>query len=145
MKKDHVVSLAFLLPLAAVLVGCVGHVITTADFVGTWTATTWTETNLASPDQKVDVIALGGGWTITIASDGSYTGTVVLPGPVTVPVSGTSTILSNSSMVVQQGASTFNITYTLSGNTWTLTHTDGTYDFSGSAVPSRQEITAIRS
>jgi hypothetical protein len=81
----------------------------------------------------------------SIIADGSYTGTVVMPGPVTVPVSGTSIILDNNSMVVHQGSSTFNITYTLSGNTWTLTHTDGTYSFSGSPLPSRQNITATRS
>ncbi len=145
MKKNSIVSLSCLLLLAAILVGCgSSHINTTADFVGAWTAVTWTETDLASP-QTADLIALGWGWTITIASDGSYTGTVVMPGPVNVPVSGTSTILSNTSMVVQQGASTFNITYTLSGNTWTLMHTDGTYNFGSGEVPARQEITATRS
>lgn len=132
--------------LAAILVGCSEHKITTADFVGTWTATKWTETMVAAPYEFVDVFAAGGRWTITIIADGSYTGTVTPPGSAAVPVSGTSTIVDNSSMVVQQGPQTMNITYTLSGNTWTLTHSDGTYPFPiHGSQPSRQEIIATRS
>ena len=144
MKKTSALSPACVVLLATMLAGCSVHTITTADFVGTWTATQWTETNLVSY-QTVDVIAPGGAWTITIISDGSYTGAVTIPGSASVPVSGTSTILDNSLMVVQQGAQTIHISYTLSGNRWTLTHTDGTYNFGSGPQPSRQYITAIRS
>ena len=144
MKKTSALSLACMVLLAAILAGCSVHTITTADFVGTWTATQWTETNLVSY-QTVDVIAPGGAWTITIISDGSYTGAVTIPGSASVPVSGTSTIVGNFSMVVHQGAQIFHISYTLAGNTWTLMHTDGTYDFGSGQQASRQNITAIRS
>ena len=93
----------------------------------------------------IDVIAAGGAWTFTIISDGSYTGTVTTPGVGTFPVSGTSTIVDNFSMVVHQGAQIFHISYTLAGNTWILTHTDGAYDFGSGQQASRQNITAIRS
>jgi len=106
----------------------------------------WTETELAAPNELADVIAAGGGWRITIVFDGSYTGTVTLPGPVVNAVSGTSTIVDNNTMVVQQGLQTFHIYYTLLGNTWTLTHTDGTYTFPIHGMQaSRQNIVAIRS
>jgi hypothetical protein len=144
MKKITIHSLACAVLLAAILVGCGEKKITTADFVGTWTAIKWTETNHASPYQTVDVLAEGGTWTITIISDGSYTGTVYTPGEGTFAVSGTSTIVDNSSMVVQQGSQTMNITYTLSGNTWTLTHSDGTYNFGSGQQPATQNITATR-
>jgi hypothetical protein len=151
MKKTLAFSLASGVLLAAILASCSTHTITTADFVGTWTATKWTETNLVSPYQTVDVIAVGGVWAITIISDGSYTGSVTIPEPVgppvTILVSGTSTILDNNTMVVHQdqGPQTFHISHTLSGNTWTLMHIDGTYKFDSVALPSRQNITATRS
>jgi len=145
MKKTSALSLACVVLLGAILAGCSTHTITTADFIGTWTATKWTETNLVSPYQTFDVIAAGGVWTITIISDGSYTGSVTIPGSGTVLVSGTSTILDNNTMVVQQNAQSMTITYTLSGNTWTLMHIDGTYKFDSVALPSRQNITATRS
>jgi hypothetical protein len=132
------------LGLVAILVGCTVHNISIADFVGTWTATSWTETELVSPYQVVDVIAAGGSWQITVKSDGSYTGSVNTgSGPIA--VSGTATILDNSTMTVQQGTQTFHITYTLSGNTWTLTHSDGTAAFSNGNQPSKQDIKAVRS
>jgi hypothetical protein len=146
MKKTSVPSLACAVLLAAILAGCsTPHTITAADFVGTWTATKWTETEVASPYTTIDVIAAGGTWTFTILSDGSYTGTVNTPGIGTSPVSGTSTIVDNNNMVVHQGAQIYHISYTLLGNTWTLTHTDGTYDFGSGQQASRQNITAIRS
>jgi hypothetical protein len=144
MKKTLVPFLTFAVMFTSILVGCTVHNTSIADFVGTWTATSWTETELASPYQVVDVIAAGGSWQIIIASDGSYTGTVN-PGSGSIAVSGTATIIDNSTMTVQQGAQTFHITYTLSGNTWTLTHSDGTAAFSNGNQPSKQDIKAVRS
>ena len=60
------------------LVGCSSpHNITIADFVGTWTATKWTETELPpGGSQVVDVLKAGGSWQVTVNPDGTYTATV---------------------------------------------------------------------
>ncbi len=143
MKRASLSLLACAVFLVPILIGCSTKT-TIADFVGTWNAASWTETELVSPYLVVDVVAAGGSWTITVNTDGFYTGTVN-PGAGEVAVSGTATVIDNSTMTVQQGTQTFHITYTLSGNTWTLTHSDGTYSFNNIDQSSRQDITAIRS
>jgi hypothetical protein len=130
------------LGVMAILVGCPSpHNITIADFVGTWTATTWTQTELPPNGPQVVNALSGGSLKITINPDGSYTAYV--NGGAGIP--GTATIIDNSTMTIMQAGKTLHLTYTLSGNTWIFTTSDDTYAFTDGTHPSRQDITALRS
>ena len=139
MKKMLVVSL---LAAVAFLVGCPSpHNITMADFVGAWSATTWTQTELPPHGPQVVNALSGGSLQITINPDGSYTAHI--DGGAGIP--GTATIIDNSTMTIVQGGKTLHLAYTLSGNTWIFTTSDDTYTFTDGTNPSRQDVTAVRS
>jgi hypothetical protein len=139
MKK---ILMVWLFGAVVFLVGCPSpHNITIADFVGTWTANKWTQTELPHHGPQVVNVLLGGSLQITINPDGSYTAYV--NGGAGIP--GTATIIDNSTMTIVQGGKTLHLAYTLSGNTWIFTTSDDTYAFTDGTYPSRQDITAVRS
>ena len=68
---------------AAFAVGCSDSTgsdgdVTIGDLAGTWTATAFTYTNKADPNQSVELVGLAGlELTITVTSNGSFGGTLM--------------------------------------------------------------------
>jgi len=119
---------------AAVAVGCSDSTdpadVTIEDLVGTWVASSFTYTADANPAQTFDLVANGGGFTLTVQADGSVTGTQSILGM---------TDTFNADMTVANGVLTvtttdvppevLTFTFTLDGNTITMTDTSAEFDF----------------
>jgi hypothetical protein len=110
-----------------------------ADLAGAWTAQTFEYTDQANPSFSVDVISdLQGSVSLTVNSDGSFTGTVEIgllqTGPV--PMQGTFSISGDTLSIDFTGAasaaglvSDIDAEYTLNGDKLTLTNDDVSFDF----------------
>lgn len=115
---------------------------TVADLAGAWTASQFEYTMVAPPNTALDLIALTGEATVTAAADGSYNGTLLLPGaPGAAPFSGDITISGSSltlgfDMLTVIGPITLDPaepfefdSFTLSGNQLTLSASVAEFDF----------------
>ena len=115
---------------------------TVADIAGAWTASQFEYTMVAPPSTALDLIALTGEATVTAAADGSYNGTLLLPGaPGAAPFSGDITISGSSltlgfDMLTVIGPITLDPadpfefdSFTLSGNQLTLSASVAEFDF----------------
>lgn len=108
-----------------------------AQFEGTWTTTSWVYTlNANTQVATPNLIQTGFGFVVSVDEDGGYTGTISVPtlglnnaaiqGQIT--VSGDQlTIADNDPAIGQLLNQTF--TFTLVGNTMTLTNPDSGFDF----------------
>jgi hypothetical protein len=100
-----------------------------SDFVGNWLATSYVLTSVENTSLSADLIDLGMGLSITF-TETTYAGTFTLPGEDDESFSGTYTIDGNELILVEVGEpGTDTMTYTLSGNTLTMTGTDDSFDF----------------
>lgn len=152
--------LALILPLAA----CgdddepTGNDDPVAELAGTWTAQSFVYTADDDPNTTVDLTQLPGGLgiqSLTIAADGSFTGTVALPDVGNVPLSGSLSNVTGSSMTItftgaaaQALTNPLVVSYTLSGDILTFEADDVTFDFTlqGNAeVPANLTVTLVRS
>ena len=115
---------------------------TLADLAGAYTASSFAYTMKDPPNAVLDIIALTGEVTVTVASDGVFTATLRLPGQTTavpfggtIAISGTTLTMTVSSLVVVgpielDPADPFVFdTFALSGNQLTLSSSDVTFDF----------------
>lgn len=114
-----------ILPLAAlVLLGCKGT--EASPIAGTWSATTFLFTEAGK--QPADVLAQGGGLTITVSSTNRTIGSLSVPATITggasvvASMAGTATV-SGSTVQFDQEADTFvrDVTWTITGNTLVTT------------------------
>jgi len=119
--------------------------VTIADLVGTWNATSIVYTNTAT-DQSINAYLLGARLQITVAADGSYTGSLTEPFGTPEDISGTVIIQGNSITITDDAAPGDNAvgTFTLSGNTLTITAQDE-FDFGAGAVPATLVLVMQRS
>ena len=65
------------------------------DLAGQWTASSFTFTSVANPAHRVDLIGdMGGTMTLSILANGTFSGTINLPGvtPFSLPIGGTVTL-----------------------------------------------------
>jgi len=120
--------------LAATLaVGCSDTVapadVTVNDLVGAWNATQLQFTNVANTAQVFDLVANGGTFTLTLQSNGSFSGTQSLAGQ-TENFSGTVTV-SNAVLTLAEATETLAFTITAyDGSTITLhSNTNVSWDF----------------
>lgn len=140
-----------------------------SDLAGTWNVTKWEYRLDADPGTFVDVVTVGFGATLTIQSDGSYTGTLTIPGVGNVPIAGVITIEDNvlslgfaAPVKIPPGcttACTLNLdpadpaifeTVVLSGNQLTVTGTDFSWPALGlpgepAGQPANLTISLVRS
>lgn len=109
--------------------------VTIADLVGTWNATSIVYTDNAT-DQSINAYALGARLQITVAADGSYTGSLTEPFGAPQAISGTIIIQGNTITITDDAAPGDNAvgTFTLAGNTLTITAQDE-FDFGAGDVP----------
>ncbi len=120
--------------LVAVAVGCSDSGDSTgpaspSDFVGDWLASSYVVTSVANTSQSEDLTALGMTLSLTF-TETSYSGTASFPGEVTETFSGTYTIDGNQLTLNETGElEPETMTYTLSGDTMTLSGDDEQYDF----------------
>ena len=133
--------------------------ITVADIAGNYTATKFEYTMIDPPNASLDLIALTGELTVNIATDGSFTASLLNPlAPPAVSFSGTITI-SGSTLTLTVSdtvtAGTIELlpeepfvfdTFTLSGDQLTLSASSGIdFDFGAGAVPATLLLIATRS
>ena len=105
---------------------------------GSWTTNSFVYTSLDnSAITTGNLITAGAGITnMTINAEGGFTGTVVLPGVGSAPITGNITVIDSNSMSVAftgQAAALFEgfeADYTLSGNVLTFSTDDVTFDYS---------------
>ena len=125
--------------LLAVAVGCSDSDNSTgpaspSDFVGDWLASSYVVTNIANTSQSEDLTALGMTLSITF-TETTYSGTANFTGEATETFSGTYTIEGNQLTLNETGKlETDTMTYTLVGDTMTLSGLDDQYDFDGDGV-----------
>ncbi len=100
-----------------------------SDFVGDWLASSYVVTSIANTSLSEDLVPLGMTLSITF-TETTYSGTVVFPGEPTETFSGTYAINGNQLTVDETGElEPDTMTYTLSGNTMTLSGDDEDHDF----------------
>ena len=125
--------------LLAVAVGCSDSDNSTgpaspSDFVGDWLASSYVVTNIANTSQSEDLIPLGMTLSITF-TETTYSGTANFNGEATETFSGTYTIEGNQLTLNETGKlEADTMTYTLVGDTMTLSGLDDEYDFDGDGV-----------
>lgn len=116
----------------AVAVGCSDDstgVASPSEFVGDWLASSYVVTNIANTSQSEDLTALGMTISITF-TETTYSGTANFNGEGTEAFSGTYTIEGNQLTLNETGKlEADTMTYTLVGDTMTLSGLDDEYDF----------------
>lgn len=120
---------------------------TVEQLAGTWTATKFEFTNKSNTSQKVDLVTLGGVFTLTIDSSGAYTATIVLPGePPDVDTGVITTITGNSITIDSDSDDPEVLSFTYSGNSMTLVSDNSEFDFNDDGVetPAIATIVLVR-
>lgn len=108
--------------------------------VGTWVATSFLLVNKADTTQTVDLIQIGGFFSVTIDSNGNY-GAVSFFGQEE-SEAGTIKISGNLLIITKTGETPDTSSFTLSGNVMVVTNEKEAYDFDGNDVeePARTVI-----
>lgn len=122
--------------------------VTVADLVGSWTASSHTFTNNANSSESFDVVANGGETRTTVLSGGGHRtwfelGDFSDEWDAQLSISGT-TLTSTPAEATRE---TVSWTFTLVGNTLTLTRSDSEWDFtlSGAAgVPATEVVVFVK-
>jgi hypothetical protein len=140
------VTWAALAASAAIVLGC-GSSVEPSELTGTWDATVFRFTNLANTSQTVDLVAQGGGFTITLSANNTYQATITVPGAADDVTSGTWQYSSLDGLTLTETGQTggTDINVSLAGSTMTLSSTDGiTFDFGAGDVAVRLDATLVR-
>jgi hypothetical protein len=117
--------------LVAVAVGCSDSTgpASPSDFVGDWLASSYVLTSIENTSLSADLIEFGMTLSITF-TETTYSGTSTFPDEAAESFSGTYTIEGNQLILNEVGElEPDTMTYTLSGNTLTMTGNDEEFDF----------------
>jgi hypothetical protein len=115
------------------------------DLVGTWNATAMVFTRVADTTEKVDVIALGATFRMTLAADSTWTAIQTVPLAVPDTATGTWTASLDVLTLEETGQSgNMQFQYVMSGNTVTLTGGSVDFDFGFGDEPATLSITATK-
>jgi len=138
-------ALAGIAVMAATLADC-GDTVAPESLVGTWDATELRFTNLANASQSVEIIGLGGNFVITLSVGGTYGMTFTAPGVPSDVTTGTWVYTDLDGLTLTEtGGDATDLNVSLSGNTMTISSTDGiTFDFGGGDVSARLDGTLVR-
>jgi len=114
--------------------------------IGTWDATELRFTNLANSSQSIEIIGLGGNFVITLSVGGTYGATLTAPGVPADVTTGTWVYTDLDGLTLTEtGGDATDINVSLSGNTMTISSTDGiTFDFGAGEVSARLDGTLVR-
>jgi hypothetical protein len=127
------------------LLACGGTTADTSEFVGIWHATSREFINLANPTQKVEVIAAGWTYDLTLLSCGSYSEVSTPSGGSAVSRSGvwdaSVDVFTLSWGGEYSGEAQFD--YSLTNGTLTMSGGSGTYDFDGDGTPDEATVTMV--
>lgn len=118
--------------------------ITLADLAGLWEAQSYELTSNAAPEISMDLVVLGGSFTIDADATGDFTGTAGIPeavgGPLTLPFLGTFELVTQDSMRVTFNPeippflTNFTGWFELSGNTMHMIDENTSFDFDQDGV-----------
>jgi len=123
---------------AAVAVGCSDSTgVTNTDLVGTWAASEFVFSDFADPVTDFDVIGMGGGATIVIRADSTFTTTITLPFSDPLVANGTWKLQGDKTLILTEGSETTALDVSLSGTTLTIHTTDLTFDFGNGEIPAQ--------
>ncbi len=122
--------------------------VTLADLVGSWTASSHTFTNNANSSESFDVVANGGETRTTVLNGGGHRtwfelGTFSDEWDAQLSISGTTL----TSTPAEASRETRVWTFTLVGNTLTLTRSDAEWDFTlsgGAGVPATEVVVFVK-
>ena len=119
------------------------NTITIADFVGSWTASSVVFTNNVNSSESIDLIAIGGETRMTVLTDGGVR-TWVDVGDFSDEWDATLSVSGNTvtSTPVESSRPVRRFTFTMNGNTLTLTNTSEEFDFtlSGAAEVAATQV-----
>lgn len=121
--------------------------VTVEELEGEWSATEFDLVRQSPPALSVDVLALGGTFSLTIAPDARHTLFVSLPDGTSTSQAGPAVVQGRRLFLVDEGESEdLLFEFTLSGDSLTLTTDDLEYDFSGdgTAEPARGALVLER-
>jgi hypothetical protein len=123
--------------------------LTLADFEGSWVATQYKVTSQAAPQVFLELIMLGGTFTMEADDTGAFTGQAEIPevlgGPLTLPFQGVFQLVTQDSIAatfnpeIPPFLTDFTAWFELEGNTLQLIDENTTFDFE----PDGQEDPAI--
>lgn len=100
-----------------------------ADVAGSWTAQTWTFTNLANTSQTVEVISLGAAFSLTLREDSTFTATITLGADISTD-SGTYATTAATITISESGqGSPMTWGVVRDGSTMTFTSNTSEFDF----------------
>lgn len=114
------------------LVGCSDSTgLEPADVAGSWTAQTWTFTNVTNTSQTAEIISQGAAFSLTLRADGTFTATVTEDGDTSTDSGtyATTAVTITLSESGQGSPDTFGVVR--DGNTMTFTVNNSDYDFDG--------------
>lgn len=127
-----------------------------ADLAGVWNATQFEYSEIGGAGFSIDAITQAQGTvTLDVQANGSFTGTVRIPGltvnpadgsTVTIPIGGTISLINDSNLAIDFNSATealgffgdFDAAFTLSGDTLTFINEDTQFDF-----PDALEVQAL--
>lgn len=114
------------------------------DLAGTWTATSFVFASVADPTTSADMLALGGGLTLSIESSGAITVTTTVPGGAQETETGTLSV-DGSNITIDQGpGDVVSGTITRDGDRITIQLTSGvTFDFDDDGTDEPATVTAV--
>jgi hypothetical protein len=137
---------------AAALVACGGGDATAPpadDFAGTWQATKVELVSAASSSVRVELVAAGAAFTLTLRSDHTFTLTGIIPGESPLTLTGTWTASADVfTMSFTSGLSgQWQFDYSLAGDVLTMNgaNTDWDFDDDGDDDPARLNLVFVRS
>ncbi len=111
-----------------------------SEVVGIWDATSYVFVNLSNPQQVFDAITAGASWTITINSNGTFSGTWTDPGSMT-PSTDTGTMVFSGNQVIATTADGPTvITWAVSGNTMVVMFQEP-FDFDDNGTDEAASVT----
>lgn len=124
--------------------GAKPKVITLADFSGSWEASQYKVTSVDVPQLYIELVSLGGSFTMEADNAGNFTGEAEIPaalgGPATLQFQGTFQLVTQDTLNVAFNPeippfiTDFRPKFQLNGNTLTITDGNTTFDLDGDQV-----------
>jgi hypothetical protein len=115
------------------------------ELAGNWLATRAEVVSVADPGNKVDLVTLGGSFTLTLSASGTFSGSSAAPGEPAENWTGTWTSGGDVlTMSFQSGlVGTWQFDMTLSGDVLTLTGADAEFDMDGDDTPDPVKLNLV--
>lgn len=125
-----------------------------SDFAGSWTASVVQYTAHADASRQLDIVSVGGGLTLVVGSDGTYSGTFTHPQLGTIPITGSVTLVSDTEAdivfnwpeaVTTPPITDFRAEFELQGDNLTFSRPSTVFHFPSQEAPEAASLVIIMS